>query len=139
MSQHRQIIFPLAEELDELEKMVVPLFENIQNRKAKKFTYTEENHPWPRNRLGCKVYIMPLETDTHTLYLTFPVPDASAKYKTAVSAPFQYLHVQNTKSIALIHHLLAWLVCQRSAGLRRTRQQSAILTRENRPWDRNSS
>ena len=95
----------IVEELDELEEIVVPLFKTIENRRAKKYKYTAENHPWPRDQLGYKVYIVPYAEGSHTLYLTFPVPDVSDRYRTAVSRypdcrlpASAFVHIQNMES-----------------------------------------
>lgn len=77
-------IFIFAESLDELEKIVVPLFGRVENKYNKRMEYSIIHHPWGPEELRNKIYILPF-SDVHTLRLNFPVPDISHVYRTSVS------------------------------------------------------
>lgn len=64
--------------------MVVPLFENIKNREAKRRVFDSEHQPWTEDHLGYRIFIVPPK-NINLLRLNFPVPDTHEQYETAVS------------------------------------------------------
>lgn len=76
-------IYICIETLDDLEKIVVPSFKNVQNKYVKKLLFSK-NHPWGPKQLRHKISIIPLK-DIQALRLSFPVPYVRDKYRSAVS------------------------------------------------------
>ncbi|XP_076547139.1 insulin degrading metalloproteinase isoform X2 [Osmia lignaria lignaria] len=73
------------EDLDELEKMVVELFSQVENKEVEVPVWPE--HPFNEKHFKTKWYIVPIK-DTRHLYITFPIPDLQEHYK---SAPTYYI------------------------------------------------
>ena len=71
-----------AESLDELEKMVVPLFMNIENKNVQKLV--TPGHPWGPEQLERKIYSVPI-SDIRYMLIHFPLPSPIEYYKAAVS------------------------------------------------------
>lgn len=69
------------EDLDELEKMVVELFSQVENKEVEMPVWPE--HPFNEEHFKTKWYIVPIK-DTRHLYITFPLPDLQEHYKSAV-------------------------------------------------------
>lgn len=72
------------ESLDELEKIVVPLYSKIENKKVKKLIYPYKYHPFGPDQLKRIIFIQS-QSNMKVLRLLFPTPDVSHQYKTAVS------------------------------------------------------
>ena len=70
------------ESLDDLEKMVVPLFSDIENKHLEKTVFSE--HPWGPEQLKRKIRILPI-ADQRFLRLQFPMPDVAEHYKSDVT------------------------------------------------------
>ena len=69
------ILYPLAENLDELEKMVVvPLFEGIKNKNLVPLKFEFKDHPWGADQLKKQLYVAPVN-DYNSMQLVFAVPD----------------------------------------------------------------
>lgn len=83
-----------TENLDELERFVVPLFEKIDNKNAKKQIYPFKFHPLGAEQLQKEIYIAP-QSDRQSLRVIFPVPDTTHQYKTNVSSGIVLLQNNN--------------------------------------------
>lgn len=70
-----------AESLDELEKMVVDKFADVENKNVKAPTWSE--HPYKTEHFQTKWYVVPVK-DIRYLNVTFPLPDLHEHYKAAV-------------------------------------------------------
>lgn len=77
-----------AESVNDLEKMVVPLFKEIKNKNMKTMKYSFAYHPWGPKQLKRKIHIVIPDAPAEVLRLTFPVPDVRKQYRTSVS--FEY-------------------------------------------------
>lgn len=73
------------ESLDELEKMVVKLFSDIENKKIEAPKWTE--HPFDERQFKSKWYVVPIK-DVRNLGMTFYIPDLREHYR---SSPVSYL------------------------------------------------
>lgn len=90
-------IFLSAENLDELEEIVVPIFMKIVNKHLTNIKYLFINHPWGTEQLKFKIHIVPLTDDVHFVRLNFPVPDVQNQYRTSVSIYFLCKHQRRSK------------------------------------------
>jgi len=70
--------------LEELEKIVLPLFADIENKNVTRLMLDYERHAWQAEQLKRQVSIVPV-ADTHSLKIIFRTPDVSLQYRTAVS------------------------------------------------------
>ncbi|XKL64356.1 hypothetical protein PGB90_004442 [Kerria lacca] len=68
------------ESLDELESLVLKLFEDVKNKHVKKIIY--EDHPYGLEELKRKIYLVPIQ-DIRSLKISFSAPDVTDQYKTA--------------------------------------------------------
>ena len=66
--------FFLTESLDELEKMVVPLFGQISNKNVHQMWF--DKHPYPEEYCRRVAQIIPFR-ETRKLIMFFPLPDIS--------------------------------------------------------------
>lgn len=73
------------ESLDDLEKMIVQMFANVENKNVKAPEWTE--HPFNEEHFKCKWYAVPIK-DVRNLNITFPIPDLHEHFR---SAPVHYL------------------------------------------------
>ncbi|XP_011268023.1 insulin-degrading enzyme isoform X2 [Camponotus floridanus] len=73
------------ESLDELENMVVDLFNEVRNKKVKVPIWPE--HPFKDEHFRTKWYVVPIK-DLRNLDITFPLPDLQQYYK---SSPAHYI------------------------------------------------
>ncbi|XP_033214183.1 insulin-degrading enzyme isoform X2 [Belonocnema kinseyi] len=73
------------ESLDDLEKMVVEMFADVENKSVKAPKWPE--HPFHEEHFQCKWFIVPIK-DVRNLNITFPIPDLQEHYR---SAPAHYL------------------------------------------------
>jgi len=73
--------------LDELEKMVVPLFEDVKNKNVVPLKFEPKDHPWGVDQLGKRVYVVPVK-EVNSVKLIFAVPDIVDEYEKAVSFEF---------------------------------------------------
>jgi len=74
-----------AGSLDELQDMVIPFFERIENRKVKRLEFAYQDHPWGTDQLQRIVHIAP-GVDEKIVRIVFPMPDFRPQYKTAVGS-----------------------------------------------------
>lgn len=70
------------ESLDELEKLVVPLFSDVMNKHVDIPEWTE--HPYGPEQLQMMGYVVPVK-DFRNLNISFPTPDFHVYHKTGVS------------------------------------------------------
>lgn len=68
------------ESLDELESMVLGLFEAVENRDVSIPSWPE--HPYPKEDNRIITYVVPVK-DIRNLNVTFPIPDLHPHYKTS--------------------------------------------------------
>ncbi|KOC58791.1 Insulin-degrading enzyme, partial [Habropoda laboriosa] len=73
------------ESLDELEKMVVELFCQVENKKIEMPVWPQ--HPFNEQHFQTKWYVVPIK-DVRSLYIIFPIPDLREHYN---SAPTYYI------------------------------------------------
>mgnify|MGYP000894915281 CR=1 FL=1 len=73
------------ESLDDLERRVVTLFKDVENKNRENILYSFKHHPWGPEQLKNKIYIVPLSDDAQELRVTFPTPEIRDNYKSAVS------------------------------------------------------
>lgn len=66
------------ESLDELARMVVPLFSAVPNKGVVRPTWPQ--HPYGPEQLGLQAHVVPVK-DNRFLYITFPTPDLRKFYK----------------------------------------------------------
>uniref|UniRef100_A0A131YUM3 Insulin-degrading enzyme n=1 Tax=Rhipicephalus appendiculatus TaxID=34631 RepID=A0A131YUM3_RHIAP len=66
------------ESLDELARMVVPLFSLVPNKGVERPTWPQ--HPYGPEQLGLQAHVVPVK-DNRFLYMTFPTPDLRQYYK----------------------------------------------------------
>ncbi|KAK0053563.1 insulin-degrading enzyme-like isoform X1 [Biomphalaria pfeifferi] len=66
------------ESLDDLQKLVVPLFEHVVNKKVQIPRW--DNPPYTQNELQCIVYAIPVK-DIRELSVLWPTPDVSEYYR----------------------------------------------------------
>lgn len=66
------------ESLDELARMVVPLFSVVPNKGVERPTWPQ--HPYGPEQLGLQAHVVPVK-DNRFLYMTFPTPDLRQYYK----------------------------------------------------------
>lgn len=98
------------ESLDDLEKMVIPLFKGIKNKNVPKMVYSE--HPWGPEQLKNKIYGVPI-SDVRCMLLRFPLPSVINHYQTGVSIPIPRLLLsqcsQNSVCIYLPRQISTYL------------------------------
>lgn len=66
------------ESLDELARMVVPLFSVVPNKGVERPTWPQ--HPYGPEQVGLQAHVVPVK-DNRFLYMTFPTPDLRQYYK----------------------------------------------------------
>lgn len=66
------------ESLDDLARIVVPLFSRVPNRNVERPTWPQ--HPYGPDQLGLRAHVVPVK-DNRFLYMTFPTPDLREHYK----------------------------------------------------------
>lgn len=66
------------ESLDELARMVVPLFSVVPNKGVERPTWPQ--HPYGLEQVGLQAHVVPVK-DNRFLYMTFPTPDLRQYYK----------------------------------------------------------
>ena len=81
------------ENLDDLEKMTVPLFLNVINKNVEKPVWTD--HPLGPEQLHVKLFAVPMK-DIRKLEMIFPTPDLDEHYKSDV----RINHTQNSETLA---------------------------------------
>ncbi|KAH9363197.1 hypothetical protein HPB48_017558 [Haemaphysalis longicornis] len=68
----------VRQSLDDLARIVVPLFSRVPNRNVERPTWPQ--HPYGPDQLGLRAHVVPVK-DNRFLYMTFPTPDLREHYK----------------------------------------------------------
>lgn len=76
-----RICFDVKESLDDLEKLAIDLFAEVENKNVQSPEWIE--HPFGPEQLQMRGYIVPVK-DIRNLNITFPVPDMRQHYESQV-------------------------------------------------------